>query len=114
MCRSCIDHAPNQIDSFKLLWPTVNEVANEQCLSIRMSPRTSGISITQVRQQRFERICVTVNVSNDVVVHDGFPVVPNFRWQRMGLLRVILNSFVILPFFGHIAGIGMFAHCLLD
>ena len=38
LCRSCIDHAPDQIDRLQLLGPAVDEVADKKGLPLRMTP----------------------------------------------------------------------------
>ena len=62
-----VDHPPHDVDGFELLWAPVDQVADEDCLAIGVSPRPGADGVAHLAQQGGEDVGVPVHISDHVV-----------------------------------------------
>jgi hypothetical protein len=73
--RPGIDHAPNKIYRLALFGSAVDEVSNEEGLPLRMTPSATCLRVPQLDKQSLKSIRVSMDISNNVVVHCMLPVI---------------------------------------
>ena len=66
-----LDHVMNKVQRLADPWPTVNDVAQKQCLTLRMPPDTSQASVAKGFQQVFKGLGAPMYITDQIVTARG-------------------------------------------
>jgi hypothetical protein len=71
LARTFIDHPARGLEGVKLRWPTVDEISKENDRTVRIGVAEGSVSvlITEFVEKIDECVVVTVNVSDNVILH---------------------------------------------
>ena len=69
--RAGLDHVAYQLERSQLTGPAINEVADEDRRPARVSPRAASVLVAQLLEKRSQLVGVTMDIADDVVVHQG-------------------------------------------
>jgi len=71
--ETSIDHSTDNSECAKLTGATIDEVANEYSGSAGVPPGAFAVLIAKLGEQRFQLVCVSVYITNDILAHSLVP-----------------------------------------
>ena len=60
-------HIAHETNGLDLVWPPVDEVADEDGRSLRVPPGTIAFTVAKLQEQRLECFHMAVDIANDIV-----------------------------------------------